>query len=178
MHTKRRALAIAALAFVVAFPCLGQSAATPSQGNLKGINQEGVPVMFGDAKTLAGVGFGLTQGTGQFGAPTVYACFYNYHTGVIAAFPPNISSGWIETDQKWNPSCDQPGTLPSPNWSEMTYFLDLPVGTVLRVCTNGYVWPGNWEPVGYAWDATHCGYWPYGVPSAGMPSVMYIKRVN
>lgn len=141
---------------------------------------KGVEVIFGDPRALYGLtsGDGLTHGTGQFGAPTVSACYYDYRTHVIADFPANISSGWIKTDERSNIDCIPPGGLPGPNWEEMTYFLDLPVGTVLRVCWNGNSWPSGWTPIDYAKDASLCGYWGSsgGVPSDGYPNVMYIRR--
>ncbi len=138
----------------------------------------GVPVMFGDSRALTGLatGDGLTHGTGQFGAPTVSACYYDYRTKIIANFPANITSGWIITNERSNSYCIPPGGLPQPNWQEMTYFLSLPIGTVLRVCWNGNTWPANWTPISYEKNASYCGYYPSGVSTIGYPNVMYIRR--
>jgi hypothetical protein len=175
MNAKEIAVSLTSLMVVVAFQAASQT--YPAQ-MIKGKSVAGVPVVIGNSdflRTMAD-GDGLTHGTGQFGAPTVSACYYDYRTHVIANFPANISSGWIKTDERSNPDCIPPGGLPQPNWEEMTYFMDLPVGTVLKVCWNANTWPANWTPISYTKDPTMCGYWPSGVPSDGYPNVMYIRR--
>lgn len=175
MDSKKLTLSLTAALIAVSFQALGQ---TVDKKSVRSDNVPGVSVIYGDSTPLYGLasGDGLSHGTGQFGAPTVYACEYDYRTGTIADFPANITSGWIETNEKSNYSCIPPGGLPGPNWREMTYFLDLPVGTVLRVCWNGNTWPANWTPISYAKDASLCGYWPSGVPASGYPNVMFIRR--
>lgn len=174
-------LAVLMIGLLASSQAVGQSAVF-SNPMIEGVQKvdgvQGVPVMFGDSKVLSGFADanGLTHGTGQFGAETVSACYYDYHTKVIANFPANISSGWIKTDERWNRDCTAPGGLPSPNWEEMTYFLDLPIGTELKVCWNGNSWPATWTPIDYRKNATLCGYWPAGVPIGGYPNVMYIRR--
>lgn len=170
--------ALAALTGVVSLSLYGQTMPAPHTISTHGM--AGVQVIFGNPSSLYGLtpnsNDGLSHGTGQFGAPTVYACNYDYRTHVIADFPANISSGWIVTNIKSNESCIPPGGLSGPNWTEMTYFLDLPVGTNLRVCWNGNTWPANWTPVSYSKNASLCGYWPSGVPIDGYPNVMNIRR--
>jgi hypothetical protein len=175
MRIKKIVVGVAAsLAALATFQVIGQS----SKVNERVSNRvQGVPVMFGDSRVLSGLtGDGLTHGTGQFGAETVSACYYDYRTHVIANFPANISSGWIKTNERSNSYCIPPGGLPQPNWEEMTYFLNLPIGTVLRVCWNGNTWPATWTPISYAKDSSLCGYWPSGVPASGYPNIMYIRR--
>nr|WP_231752957.1 hypothetical protein [Burkholderia sp. TSV86] len=120
---------------------------------------------------------GLTPGIGQNGAPTVSACFYNYRTGVVAGFPTQIASGWIETNQRNNPACTAPGGLPSPNWEEMTYFRDMPIGSTISACWS-FSWPSDWQPIGYAADPSKCGYWPGGQIPGAQPNVVFLKRVR
>ncbi|WP_323118954.1 hypothetical protein [Burkholderia alba] len=120
---------------------------------------------------------GLTPGVGQDGAPTVSACFYNYRTKVIAGFPTQIASGWIVTNQRSNSYCTAPGGLPSPNWQEMTYFLNLPVGTTISACWS-FSWPTGWQPIGYSSDPTKCGYYPSGYPAGAQPNVVFLKRTQ
>ncbi|KVE25762.1 hypothetical protein WS67_17865 [Burkholderia singularis] len=120
---------------------------------------------------------GLTPGTGQNGAPTVSACFYNYRTGVVAGFPAQITSWWIVTNQRNNPQCTPPGGLPSPNWQEMTYFHDMPVGSTISACWS-FSWPSDWQPIGYSADPSKCGYWPSGQIPGAQPNVVFLKRVR
>ncbi|WDD96212.1 hypothetical protein Bsp3421_006412 [Burkholderia sp. FERM BP-3421] len=119
---------------------------------------------------------GLTPGVGQNGAPTVSACLYDYRTGVIPGFPAQITSGWIVTNQRSNPTCIPPGGLPGPNWQEMTYFNNMPVGSSFSACWN-YSWPSNWNPVGYATDTSKCGYFAGGPIPGAAPNVVFLKRV-
>jgi hypothetical protein len=175
MNIRKYAVSIAIMSSLSVFQVSGQSISVRHQND---INLQGVPVMFGDSKAMGDSGLGLSKGVGQFGAPTVFACFYNYRTMVIADFPANISSGWIITNQKSDQSCIAPGGMPQPNWQEETYYLDLPIGTVLKVCWEANTWPASWTPINYAKDPNMCGYWPSGVPIDGEPNVMYIKRMK
>ncbi|ABN86905.1 hypothetical protein [Burkholderia pseudomallei] len=141
----------------------------------------GVPSGFAHAQSLPGIpdpaAVGLTPGTGQNGAPTVSACFYNYRTKVIAGFPTQIASGWIVTNQRNDPACIPPGGLPGPNWQEMTYFRDMPVGASMSACWS-FSWPSNWQPVGYTSDPSKCGYYPGGQIPGAQPNVVFLKRVQ
>ncbi|TNY25504.1 hypothetical protein [Fulvimonas soli] len=117
-----------------------------------------------------------TPGVGQNGAPTLSGCIYDQQTHQPVKFPPQITTGWIETNEIWNIWCAPPGGLPSPNWREMTYFLDMPVGSVMQVCWNGWTWPIGWTPVEYRYDTSKCGYHPGGIPPEGNPTVIVLRR--
>lgn len=133
------------------------------------------------AQSLPGIpdpaAVGLTPGVGQNGAPTVSACFYNYRTHVSAGFPTQIASGWIVTNQLNNPQCIPPGGLPSPNWQEMTYFNNMPVGSTISACWS-FSWPANWQPIGYTTDPSKCGYYPSGPIPGAQPNVVFLKRTQ
>jgi hypothetical protein len=133
------------------------------------------------AQSLPGIpnpaAVGLTPGTGQNGAPTVSACLYNYRTGVIAGFPAQISSGWIVTNQRSDAQCIPPGGLPGPNWQEMTYFNNMPVGSTFSACWS-FSWPSSWQPIGYSNDPSKCGYFQGGSVPGSQPNVVFLKRVQ
>lgn len=89
-------------------------------------------------------------GIGQDGAPTLSGCLSD-------TLPPQITSGWIQTNQGYQSPCSAPGSIPGVNWQEMTYFLDLPVGATLDVCLS-FGYPTGWAVIAQRKDPSRCGY--------------------
>lgn len=83
-----------------------------------------------------------------------------------------IPSGYIKTNDHWDPTkCGNPSLIVYNVWT-ITRYLDKPVGTIIDVCADAPV-PAGWVVVGTRWDPTSCGH-----PTDIVQNIQRIQRVS
>jgi hypothetical protein len=84
-----------------------------------------------------------------------------------------IPAGWVRINDEWSPTtCGMPTTITDNVWIIERYD-QLPVGSILNVCTAGLSVPSGWVIVGSFWGPASCGQ-----PSNITDNMTQIKRVS